>query len=199
MNRCVARRQERRSHPVDPRSEPPPRVVSATAITFPVRSIRTVIRFPPGTSRTATTNRPGWRHANLRPTFHPSLTRTGARRPCVDGFRAARVRLHWNANRESMPVIQAYTAMPLVLAGPPRLHTTATVFWSGTLWNGRALAAAQRVASLSPRISTLKNPARWTHARASTVAGAVVPVGMAASAPAVMKKGRRCLKEVEDR
>jgi hypothetical protein len=96
-------------------------------------------------------------------------------------------------------VIQAYTAMPLVLSGPPRLHTTATVFWSGTPCSGLALAATHLVASLSPRISTLKKAARWTHARASTAAEDVVPVGTAARAAAVMKKRRRCLKEVEDR
>jgi hypothetical protein len=123
----------------------------------------------------------------------------GARRPSVVALRAARVRVHWKAKRESALVIQAYTAMPLVLSGPPRLHTTATVFWSGTPWSGLALAALHRGASLSPRISTLKNAARCTHARASTAAGAVVPLATATRAPALTQKARKCLKEVEDR
>jgi hypothetical protein len=130
--------------------------------------------------------------------FQPSLTRTDARRPFVVGFRAARVRLHWKAKWESALVIQAYTAMPLVLSGPPKLQTTATVFWSGTPWSGLELAPIHRVPSRSPRISTLKNDARWTHARASTAAGAVVPLPAATSATVLTKKARKCLKEVED-
>jgi hypothetical protein len=116
----------------------------------------------------------------------------------VEFFRAARDLVHWKAKRERASVIHEYTAMPLVATGPPRLHTTATVFWSGTAASGLALAALQRVASLSPRSSTLKKDARWTHERASTAVGADVPPAAATSAPALTKKARECLKEVED-
>jgi hypothetical protein len=88
--------------------------------------------------------------------------------------------------------------MPLVATGPPRLHTTATVFWSGTLASGLALAALQRVASLSPRISTLKNDARWTHERASTAVGADAPSAAARNALRPTSTARKCLKEVKN-
>jgi hypothetical protein len=88
--------------------------------------------------------------------------------------------------------------MPLVATGPPRLHTTTTVFWSGTAASGLALAALQRVASLSPRISTLKNDARWTHERASTALGADVPPGAAVKAAMPTRIAKDGLKEVED-